>query len=76
MPSVRVNTPQSIKVQIGTNQPKVQSLAYGTRTLKSAADLNSSGAQNGDVIVYNSANNSFYTTSIVNSIPDLDAGFF
>ena len=76
MPNVTVNTPQSIKVQIGSQQPKVQSINYGTRTLKSAADLNSSNAQDKDVIVYNAANNSFYTTSITNSIPELDAGFF
>jgi hypothetical protein len=76
MPNVTVNTPQAIKVQIGSNQPKVQSLAYGTRTLKSAADLNSTGAQDKDVIVYNAANNTFYTTSVTASITDLDAGFF
>jgi hypothetical protein len=76
MPNVTVSTPQTIKVQIGSNQPKVQSLAYGTKTLKSASDLNSTGAQDKDVIVYNSSNNTFYTTSIVNSIPELDAGFF
>lgn len=74
MPNIVVTPPSTIKVQVGNQfTGKVQSIAYGTRSLKSASDLNIGGAQTGDVIAYNSANNSFYVTNVV---ADFDAGFF
>jgi hypothetical protein len=72
-----VTTPQTIKVQIGNQfAPTVRNLSYGTKTLKSATDLTYAGAQTGDVISYDAANNNFYVTSVTNNITDLDAGFF
>lgn len=69
-------TPGVIKVQIGNKPTAVQSISYGTRTLKSSTDLSLTGAQNGDVIVYNAANNDFSVTSVQTLVPNLDAGFF
>jgi hypothetical protein len=72
-----VTTPQAIKVQIGNQfAPTIRNLAYGNKTLKSATDLDYAGAETGDVISYDAANNNFYVTSVSNSITDLDAGFF
>jgi hypothetical protein len=77
MPNVTVNTPQTIKVQIGNQfAPTVRNLSYGTKTLKSATDLTYAGAQTGDVITYNAANNTFYVTNVANDLLDIDAGFF
>ena len=72
-----VTTPQAIKVQIGNQfAPTVRNISYGTKTLKSATDLAYVGANSGDVITYDAANNNFYVTSVTNNITDLDAGFF
>ena len=77
MPNIVVTPPSTIKVQVGNQfTGKVQSIAYGTRTLKSAADLNIGQAQTGDVITYDAENNSFYVTNVANDLLDLDAGFF
>jgi molybdopterin-binding protein len=77
MPNIVVTPPSTIKVQVGNQfSGKVQSIAYGTRTLKSATDLNIGQAQTGDVITYDAANNSFYVTNVANDLLDLDAGFF
>ena len=77
MPNIVVTPPSTIKVQVGNQfTGKVQSIAYGTRTLKSATDLTLAGAQTGDVITYDAANNSFYVTNVANDLLDLDAGFF
>ena len=74
MPNIVVTPPSTIKVQVGNQfTGKVQSIAYGTRTLRSATDLSIGSANTGDVIAYNSANNSFYVTNVV---ADLDAGYF
>jgi molybdopterin-binding protein len=77
MPNVTVTPPSTIKVQVGNQfTGTVQSITYGTRTLKSATDLRVGGAATGDVITYDAANNSFYVTSVAANITDLDAGFF
>jgi hypothetical protein len=77
MPNIVVTPPSTIKVQVGNQfTGKVQSIAYGTRTIRSATDLVIGDAQTGDVITYNAANNSFYITNVANDLLDLDAGFF
>ena len=74
MPANPINT---IRVQVGNQLgPTVRNISYGARTLKSATDLTMAGAQNGDVIAYDSANNNFYVTNPINNIPDIDAGLF
>lgn len=76
MPNVTVTQPSVIKVQVGNKPTTVQSINYGTKTLKGSSDLNLAGARTGDVIIYDSANNNFNVTSVTSVIPDLDAGFF
>ena len=77
MPIVTVTPPSTIKVQVGNQfTGTVQSIAYGTRTLKSATDLTIGAANTGDAILYNSSTKTFQVTSITNAITDLDAGFF
>lgn len=67
----------TIQVKIGQqNVPKVQTITYGGRTLKSATDLKITGAQNGDVITYDSANNSFVVSPVSTAGTSIDGGFF
>jgi hypothetical protein len=75
MPNIVVTPPSTIKVQVGNQfTGKVQSIAYGTRTLKSATDLSIGSANTGDVISYNSNTKTFVVSPA--NIVDLDAGYF
>mgnify|MGYP006273838135 CR=1 FL=1 len=76
MATVTVRQPAVINVKVGNKPATVQSINYGTRTLKSATDLSLTGAQNGDAIIYDSANNNFVVTNIAAGITDIDAGLF
>ena len=77
MPNVIVTPPSTIKVQVGNQfTGTVQSIAYGTRTLKSATDLTIGDANTGDAIIYNSSSKNFEVLPITDAITDLDAGFF
>jgi hypothetical protein len=51
--------PSTVRVTIGQNKPSVTSLSYGTRSLKSASDLNLAGAQDNYAIIYKADTNSF-----------------
>lgn len=81
MPNVRVTQPSVIKVRVGTGTiPTATEINYGgTRTLKSATDLELVGAQSGDVITYQANTNSF---TVVNAgtlpldLRNVDAGLF
>ena len=67
----------TVNVQIGpTINPRVNSIAYGGRTLKSATDLELAGKQNGDVIVYQANTDSFIVEPVSALTPSLDQGFF
>jgi hypothetical protein len=68
MPGQTIGT---VNVQVGSQvNPRVRTISYGgSFTLKAASDLNMSGVADGDVIVYQSATNSFimqpnFSTSI------------
>ena len=76
MPTVTISQPAVINVKVGNKPATVQSITYGTRTLKSATDLSLAGAQDGDVISYNAANNNFYVAPATTVITDIDAGTF
>jgi hypothetical protein len=77
MPNVTVRPPSTISVRIGNQNPStVQTTNSGTRTLKSASDLNISGGQTGDVITYDANTHGFSVTNINNSIGDIDGGIF
>lgn len=81
MPNVTVTQPAVIKVRVGTGTvPAATAINYGgTRTLKSASDLELVNVQNGDVITYVANTNSF---KVVNAgtlplnLTNLDAGTF
>lgn len=67
----------TVKVQVGQQQGgTVRTIAYGGRTIKGAADLSMSGAQDGDVIVYSANTNSFSIEPVSSVVPKLDAGTF
>lgn len=51
--------PATVRVTVGQNNPTVTSLSYGTRSLKSASDLNLTNAQDGYAIIYRADTNSF-----------------
>lgn len=76
MPAVTVSQPAVINVKVGNKPATVQSITYGSRTLKSATDLSLVGGQQNDVITYDVANNNFYVTSVANTIVSLDGGTF
>lgn len=73
---VTVTQPSVIQVQVGNKPTTVQSIIYGSRTLKSASDLSMVGAENSDVIVYDQANNSFYLDDVTATITVIDGGTF
>jgi hypothetical protein len=81
MPNVTVTQPAVIKVRVGTGTvPAATAINYGgTRTLKSATDLELAGANDGDVITYVANTNSF---EVVNAgtlpldLTNVDAGTF
>lgn len=80
------NPPASVKVTIGQNNPAkvtmgqsnptVTSLSYGTRTLKSAADLNISNAQDGYAIIYKAATDSFIIGPATGLVIAIDNGTY
>ena len=49
MPAVTISQPAVINVKVGNKPATVQSITYGSRTLKSATDLTISGGNTGDV---------------------------
>ena len=53
MPTVTVRQPATVKVRVEGQKTRVQTLSYGTKTLRSLTDVSMSGANTGDVIVYN-----------------------
>jgi hypothetical protein len=59
MPTVTVRQPATVKVRVEGQKTKVQTLSYGTKTLRSLTDLSLTGANTGDVIVYNSETKTF-----------------
>ena len=67
----------TVNVQVGqTQNPRVSTISYGARTLKSLSDVSTAGAQSGDVIVYDAATDSFNVEPASAAIPSLDAGEF
>lgn len=60
MPNVTVNTPSTIKVEVGSQTGgAVQTINYLPTTLRSATDLTIGSANTGDVITYNSVTGNF-----------------
>jgi hypothetical protein len=70
------NPPSTVRVTVGQNKPAVTALSYGTRTLKSASDLNLTNAQDGYSIVYVAATNSFEVAPAAAAVVTVDNGTF
>ena len=66
----------TVNVQVGTQNPRVGTIAYGSRTLKSATDLDTSNLVDGDVIVYKASTGGFIVEPISSVNISLDNGFF
>jgi hypothetical protein len=64
MPNVTVRQPATVRVRVEGQKTKVQTLSYGTKTLRSLTDLSLEGANTGDVIVYNSQTKTFSTKGL------------
>lgn len=75
MATVTVRQPATINVKVGNKPATVQSITYGTRTLRSATDLTIGNATDGDVITFDAANNSFVVAP-TSAAADIDGGFF
>jgi hypothetical protein len=65
----------AIRVQIGSQTPKVQSISYGAKALRGSTDLIIGAATAGDVISY-AANGNFVVSNSSSLISNLDAGTF
>jgi hypothetical protein len=74
MPGQTIGT---VNVQVGPqSNPRVTTLTYGSRTLKSATDLDMSGVKDGDVIVYKASTDSFIMEPVEDTNLNIDNGFF
>jgi len=69
MPTVTVRQPATVRVRIEGQKTKVQTLSYGTQTLRSLTDLSLTGANTGDVIVYNSTTKTFSAKGLGTDTP-------
>lgn len=69
MPTVTVRQPNTIKVRVEGQKSRVQSINYGSKTLRSSPDLDLTGANTGDVIVYDSQTNGFSVKPVGQSTP-------
>lgn len=69
MPTVTVRQPATVKVRVEGQKTKVQTLSYGTKTLRSLTDLSLEGANTGDVIVYNSTTKTFSVKGLGTDTP-------
>lgn len=78
MPNVTVTQPGVINVRVGGAAPlsKVDTLTYGSRTIKSATDLELAGAANNSIISYNSNTQTFFVVPAGDLPLSLDAGNF
>lgn len=68
--------PSTVRVTIGQNKPAVTALSYGTRTLKSASDLDLTNAQEGFSILYRASTNSFEVAPASAAVVTVDNGTF
>jgi hypothetical protein len=69
MPTVTVRQPATVRVRVEGQKTKVQTLSYGTKTLRSLTDLSLVGANTGDVIVYNSLTKTFSAKGLGTDTP-------
>ena len=81
-PNIKVTVSPSSVIAVkgsASNQQRVDAIAYGSRSLRSAYDLESAGALDGDVIQYITATDSFKVVPVSSnniSITNIDGGFY
>ena len=67
----------TVNVQVGpTTNPRVNTLNYGNRSLKSANDVDLNGIQENGILAYQANNQIFVATTLNDLHPNLDAGLF
>lgn len=64
MATVTVRQPATVKVRVEGQKSRVQTLSYGTKTLRSLTDVSLTGANTGDVIIYNAETKTFSSKGI------------
>lgn len=69
MPTVTVRQPATVRVRVEGQKTKVQTLSYGTKTLRSLTDMSLTGANTGDVIVYNANTKTFSAKGLGTDTP-------
>lgn len=69
MPTVTVRQPATVRVRVEGQKTKVQTLSYGTKTLRSLTDLSLTGANTGDVIIYNAETKTFSAKGLGTDTP-------
>ena len=76
MATVTVTPPSVVKVEVGNKPTNVQSINYGSRTLRGASDLVFSSPATGDVIAYNATTGNFEVVPAAVAITDINGGYF
>lgn len=71
-----MTAPASVRVTVGQRAPTTTAVTYGTRTLKSASDLNLLNAQDGFPIIYRANTDSFVIGPATAEILTIDNGLF
>jgi len=71
-----MTAPASVRVTVGQKATSTTSVSYGTRTIKSASDLNLTNAQDGFPIIYRANTNSFIVGPATAEILTIDNGLF
>ena len=66
MPTVTVTQPNVIRVKIDSQQTKVSTINYATKSIKDSPDVNMTGASTGDILIYN-ANTQIFSAGRVGS---------
>jgi hypothetical protein len=67
----------TVNVQVGqTQNPRVSSISYGIKSLKSLNDVSMADAADGDVLVYQANTNSFILEPVEAVVPYIDGGTF
>ena len=68
--------PSTVRVTLGQNKPTVTTLSYGTRTIKSASDVNMTNAQDGYALIYRAETDSFIVGPASGVVITIDNGTY
>jgi len=74
MPGQTIGT---VNVQVNNQKTSsVRTITYGGRTIKGSTDLETTGATDGDVIIYEADTNTFKLAPVSAAVSSFDAGEF